>query len=140
MNASVGFNISEVLTILKGVDEIRLLKLSQRWAEATEFEQKLRKAVRHYRNHKRRKEFPSEFPDELLDKLTKEKSKAAKSKIREMVTSWTIYALGDTTSFSVQELAGLPQLPLEKIATFLDRFSLSFGGVEERYRRQLIVR
>ena len=122
MNLSMGFNISEVLTILKGVDEIRLLKLSQRWAEATEFEQKLRKAVRDYRNHKRRKEFPSEFPGELLDKLTKEKSKAAKRKIREMVTSWTSYALGDTTSFSVQELAGLTQLPLEKIATFLDRF------------------
>lgn len=134
MEASLGFNISHVMTILAGVEEIRLLKLSQRWADATDFEQKLRKAARDYRNHKRSKKFPSEFPDDLLEKITKEKS-SSKRKIREIVTSWTFYALGNTISLTVEELAGLTQLPPEKIATFLNRFSLSFGSVEERYRR-----
>ena len=135
MEASLGFNISDAISILEGVDRVRHLKLSRCWAEATDFEQKLRKAVRDFRNHKRRKQFLSEFPDDLLDNLTKEKSKAAKRKIREMVTSWTFSAMRETTSFSVDELAELTQISPEKITVFLDRFSLLFGGVEERYRR-----
>ena len=134
MEVSLGFNISHVMTILAGVEEVRFLKLSQRWAEATDFEQKLRKAARDYRNHKRYKKFSSEFPDDLLETITREKS-TEKRMIRNMVTSWMFNALGETVPFTIEELAGLTQLPPEKIAAFLDRFSLSFGSVEERYRR-----
>ena len=109
MEASLGFNISEAMTVLAGVDRLRLVKISQCSAEATNFEQKLRKAVRDFRNHKRRKQFPSEFPDDLLDNITKEKS-ASKRKIRDMVRHWTFCALADIAFFSVDELAGLTQL------------------------------
>ena len=135
MEASLGFNISEAISVLDGVDRVRLLKLSRCSAEATDFEQKLRKAIRDFRNHKRRKQFVSEFSDDLLDNLTKEKSKAAKRKIRDMVTSWAFYAMSDTVFFRVDELAELTQFSPEKITLFLDRFSLAFGGVEEHYRR-----
>lgn len=135
MEDSLGFNISDAIGIMEGIDGIRFLKLSQRWAEATEYEQKLQKAVKDYRHRKPDMQFTTEFPEDLLEKLTKEKSKVSKKMIRNMVTGWTFYALGDTVSFTVEELAGLTQLPSEKVAAFLDRFSLSFEGVEERYRR-----
>ncbi|MEW6713327.1 MAG: hypothetical protein AB1403_26135, partial [Candidatus Riflebacteria bacterium] len=131
----MGFNISDAIGIMEGIDGTRFLKLSQRWAEATEYEQKLQKAVKDYRHRKPDMQFTTEFPEDLLEKLTKEKSKVSKKMIRNMVTGWTFYALGDTVSFTVEELAGLTQLPSEKVAAFLDRFSLSFEGVEERYRR-----
>ncbi len=120
---------------MEGIDGIRFLKLSQRWAEATDYEQKLQKAVKNYRHRKPGVQFTTEFPEDLLEKITKEKSKVSKKMIRNMVTSWTFYALGDTVSFTVDELTGLTQLPSEKVMAFLDRFSLSFEGVEERYRR-----
>ena len=81
MEDSLGFNISHVMTILAGVEEVRFLKLSQRWAEATDFEQKLRKAARDYRKHKRHKNFSSEFPDDLLEK-SRRKNQLQKEKFR----------------------------------------------------------
>lgn len=135
MENSLGFNISDVIAILEGIDGIRILKLSQRWAEATDYEQKLRKASKDYRHRKPNVQFTSEFPEDLLEKITREKSKVSKKIIRNIVASWTFYALGNTVSFTVDELAELTQLPPEKISNFLDRFSLSFGSVEERYRR-----
>ncbi len=135
MEESLGFTISDVLAILEGVDGLRFLKLSQRWAEAKEYEQRLRKVAKDYRHRNADEEFVSEFPADLLERITKEKSNVSKRIIRDLVASWTFYALGDTISFSIDELAGLIQLPPEKILAFLTRFSTSFGSVEERYCR-----
>lgn len=135
MQNSLGFNISDAIGIMEGIDGIRFLKLSQRWAEATDFEQKLQKAVKDYRHRKPGVQFTSEFPEDLLEKITMEKSKVSKKMIRNLVASWTFYALGDTVSFTIEELARLTQLPPDKISAFLDRFTLFFGDVEERYRR-----
>jgi hypothetical protein len=135
MENSLGFNISDAIGILEGVDGIRFLKLYQRRAEAIEYEQKLREAAKDYRHRKRAEESGTEFPKELLEKVTKEKSSVSKKMIRNMVTAWTFYTLGETLSFTVDELAGFTQLPSEKIAAFLNRFSLTFEGIEERYRR-----
>lgn len=135
METSLGFNISDVIAIMEGIDGIRFLKLSQRWAEATDYEQKLRKAAKDYRHRKPNVNFESEFPEHLLEKITRENSRISKRIIRNLVTSWTFYALGNTVSFTVDELTGLTQLPPEKVLAFLNRFSLSFGDVEERYRR-----
>lgn len=135
MEISLGFNISDTVAILEGVDGIRFLKLSQRWAEATDYEQKLGKAAKDYRHRKANVQSTSEYPEDLLEKITKEKSKVSKKMIRNMVAAWTFYTLGETLSFTVDELAGFTQLPSEKITAFLDRFSLTFEGVEERYRR-----
>ena len=135
MEISLGFNISDAIAILEGVDGIRFLKLSQRRAEAIDYEQKLRKAAKDYRHRKRGDGSGTEFPEELLEKVTKEKSTVSKKMIRNMITAWTFYTLGETLSFTVDELAAFTQLPSEKVTAFLDRFSLSFEGVEERYRR-----
>jgi hypothetical protein len=135
MENSLGFNISDAIAILEGVDGIRFLKLTQRLAEATNYERMLQKAAKDYRHRKPNMQFASKFPEDLLAKITKEKSKVSKKIIRNLTIGWTFYTLGDTVSFTVDELAGLTELPAGKISAFLDRFSLFFGSVDKRYCR-----
>ncbi len=135
MERTLGFNISDAISILDGIESLHTLKLVHRWSEANHSEQKLRKAVKDYRHRKENTKFESEFPEALLDKLAKEKSKVSVKMIRDMVAGWTFYALEDTISFTEDELAKLTGLEPEKITNFLGKFSIRFGEVDARYQR-----
>lgn len=130
----LGFTIDDTITILEGIEDLSLKKLSDRRQEALEFEKKLRKAVKSYRRKRKINDILKAYPKDLLERLTLPRPSESVRQIQAMAINWTFYTLGETLSFTATELAEHINIEQSRVEAFLRMFSIHFGEVEERYR------
>jgi len=128
---TLGFSIENALAIAEGISSLINKRLLERRNEAKKAEKRLMKAVKKYRQKKRHEE---DIPLEMLESLANMRPSLAAQKIKNMMTAWEFFALGETFSFAPRDLARETGVALDKVKAFLGKMSLEFGEVEDRYR------
>jgi len=131
---TLGFNIGDAITILDGIENLSFQKLFDRRAQAKNFEKQFKKVVKSYRRKKRISKISGDYPNDLLKELASLRPSESAEKISSLAISWAFYDIGDTLSFTTEELGDFTQVGHDKVNSFLDKFSIQFGEVEDRYR------
>ena len=127
----LGFNIGDAIGLAEGIERLITGRLSERRTKAQQFAEDLRNATNHYR---RNPDGAWEFPTDSLAHLAESTPDEADAQITSMAIAWMLFGLGETLSFSAQELAAEVGLDMRKVVSFLGKFSLEFGHVDPRYR------
>jgi hypothetical protein len=123
----LGFDIEDVLSIADGIETIVNLKLSDRREQAIHFERDFQKAVKQYRHRKR---VIHNYPESMLENLASLRPRDAKEKIRNLAVAWMFLGIGDTLSFTINDLLTQTKVEPDRIRNFLARFSIRFGNVD----------
>jgi len=133
----LGCTIQDALVLIEGMEAIMARRLGERRAKARQSEKEIKAKVKRYRikQHKRRGRKLDQVPEEdiVYQQWGQLRPKEAAEKIQNMVILWLFYAIGETISFTPQELADETQIKLEKVQPFLERLSLAFGEVNPHY-------
>ena len=113
--------------------------MGERRAKARQSEKEIKAKVKRYRikQHNRKGRKLGHVPEEdiMYQQWGQLRPKEAAEKIKNMVILWLFYAIGETISFTPQELADETQIKVEKVQPFLERLSLLFGEVNPQYYR-----
>jgi hypothetical protein len=117
--------------MIEGIGSLVDRRFFERRDQSREFAQKLRKAVKRYRQKKR---VTNDFPEDLLKQLARIRPSESAKAIQNVAIAWTFYGLGETLSFTPQDLADETGIDLDTVNGFLERMSLGFGEVDPRYR------
>ena len=128
---TLGFTIEDALASVDAIGSLKSRRLIERRHEAEQFEGRLRKAVKRYRQKGRASD---EFAVDLLERLASTRPSESAQAIRNSVNAWTFFAIGTTLSFTSQDLAAETSIDRARIDAFLEKLSLEFGSVEPRYR------
>jgi len=131
LEQTIGFAIEDALALTKGIESLTSRRLVERRDKAREFEESLKEAVDRYRQEKQVLEG---FAPDSLERLADMSPSESDRMIQNMMIAWTFFALGDTLSFTSQDLIDETGVAPEKAKAFLEKMSLVFGGVEPRYR------
>ena len=135
----LGCTIQDALVLIEGMEAIMGRRLDERRAKARQSEKEIKAKVKRYRikQHKRRGRKLDQVSEEdiMYQKWGQLRPKEAAERIQNMVILWLFYAIGETISFTPQELAEETQIKVEKVQLFLDRLSLAFGEVNPHYYR-----
>jgi hypothetical protein len=135
----LGCTIQDALALIEGMEAIMARRMSKRRAEAKQTEREMRAKVKRYRikQNKRRGQKLEQVPEEevVYQQLGLLRPSEAAEKIQKMMIAWLFYAIGETISFTPQELADETQIEVGKVQRFLERLSLSFGEVDPKYYR-----
>jgi len=111
----IGFTVQDALALIEGIESLMLQRLLERHEKATQSEEEVRSYIH------------EQSPLLSLDELN--------HKAQDMMKLWVCFALGDTISFTSQELAEETQIDVGRVQAFLERLSLSFGEVDPTYYR-----
>jgi hypothetical protein len=132
LESVLGFNIDDALAFAHAIEEMLSQRLNDRSDQARNAEHRFRKEVNRYRQKQPAED--SELSTEILEYLAGMDPSEAKQEIQNLVTGWTFFALGDTWSFTAEELAKETSRDIERIKAYLKSLSLEFGAVDSRYR------
>jgi hypothetical protein len=132
LRSVLGFNIDDALAFAHAIEEMLSQRLNDRSDQARNAEHRFRKEVNRYRQKQPAED--SELSTEILEYLAGMDPSEAKHEIQNLVTGWTFFALGDTWSFTAEELAKETNRDIERIKAYLKIMSLEFGAVDSRYR------
>ncbi len=135
----LGCTIQDALALIEGMEAIMARCIDERRAKARQSEKEIKAKVKRYRikQNKQRGRKMDQVPEEevMYQQWGHLRPSEAAEKIQNMVILWLFYAIGETISFTPQELANETQIEAEKVRTFLERLSLSFGEVDPKYYR-----
>ena len=135
----LGCTIQDALALIEGMEAIMARLLSERRAKAKQSEKEIKAKVKRYRikQNKRRGRKLDQVPEEdiMYQQLGLLRPSEAAEKIQNMMITWEFYAVGETISFTPQELADETQIEVGKVQRFLERLSLSFEEVDPKYFR-----
>jgi len=128
----LGFNIDDALAFAHGIEAMLSRRLNDRRDQARSAERRFRKEAKGYRQKLHKED--SELPTEILEHLARMDPSRAEHEIQNLVIAWTFFALGDTLSFTAEELANETGREIERIKAWLKSMSLEFSTVDARYR------
>lgn len=126
-----GFNIEDCIEIINGFDALISDRMMSRRDKARKHERDFRRAVKQYRL---KKKLIGDYSEDIIKPIASLKPSEANYKIRNTAIAWVFFAIGDTFSFSAEELADSCNVNPTVVKSFLDLMSIEFGSVEERYR------
>ena len=139
LKSILGCTIQDALAMIDGMETIMARRMGEKRAKAREPEKDIKAQVKRYRikQNKKKGEKPDQIPEEeaMYQKWGLLRPREAAEKIQHMVTLWLLYSIGDTISFTPQDLADELQIEIAKVQTFLERLSLSFGEVNPEHHR-----
>ncbi|MFZ1060710.1 MAG: hypothetical protein WAP47_16100, partial [Candidatus Rokuibacteriota bacterium] len=127
MMRTLGFGIEDIFACAKGIATLMETRLHERRDIARATEREVRGELRAY---KRTGKAEGKLPAETLERLAPLKERHARREIRHIVIAWTFLALGDTLSFTPDELASIVALPSDRVRAVLETFSLAFSEVD----------
>ena len=130
---ALGWSISDALALAPAVLSLMTRRLAARREDAKHLAAELRQALDN------RADEPVQAPrelDELLRQFRQVPEEHLDSALQNYVMFATFHGLGETFSFSAEDLASEAEIPHERAAAFLESLSLSFGDpINARYRR-----
>jgi hypothetical protein len=128
---TLGFSIDDALALSEAVGALVAHRFTERREEATNSRRDLQEAVRLYRQ---KGEAVGEFPIHVLEHLGNIEPSKSDKEIKNVSIAWLFFALGDTFSFTANEVVEESGVELKRVSSLLERLSLKFGEVEARYR------
>ena len=132
--AACGFTVRTALAATNGVSEIALERLRERAEQARAFGNLLLTDLRAHREGKALKD-PRSLG--IVEQLAPLEHKDAERAIHTRLIAWSQYALGETMSFTAQDLADHTGSDRDEIAAYLALFSLRFGVERESERPEI---
>jgi hypothetical protein len=127
MREKLGITIDEIVDFSNAIPKLMADKLYERQKKAIGDRDQLLKELKLYKRGKWNK---GECPEDLLKELARYSRKEAVDNIRGLALKWIYLGLGDTFSFTVNELAEKSRQSLESAKSFLNLFSLTFGSIQ----------
>ena len=130
MREKLGVKIDEIVEFSNAIPKMMADKLYERQKKAIKDRNQLLKELKLYKLGKWDK---GECPEDLLKELARYSRKEAVDNIRGLGFKWIYLGLGDTFSFTANELAEKSRQSPESAKSFLDLFSLTFGSIQEDF-------
>lgn len=130
MHKKLGFTIDQAIAYVHAIQEMMTSRLWERRDRSREEEKRLRAEARLYRKGKWKE---GEWSEELLSVLAGLSEKKMLKHIRSIIAGWTFFTLGETYSFSAEDLAETAKTSVESATRFLEAFSLPFGSVPSEF-------
>jgi hypothetical protein len=127
MEQHLGFNIDDAIDITNSMPELAMEKFGMRRDESNKAAKELREEVIRY---KKGEPIDSKYPRTVVDQLSKISGKDLTETVKNMLIGWTFLGLGMVWSTTRDELAKKTKIDPQKVAAFLDFFSLGFGDVD----------
>jgi len=126
MDKKLGFTIDQAIAYVHAIQEMMSSRLWERRDRSREEEKRLRAEARLYRKGRWKE---GEWSEEFLSVLAGLSEKKMLKHIRSAMVGWTFFALGETYSFSAEDLAETARTSVENATRFLEAFSLPFGSI-----------
>ena len=123
---SLGFTVEEALKLNQAAATLGEDRLIKRRQIAKREEQALETAVQQLRQGK---PIPERFQEEVVREYAKLNESEMQQSIHHMFVAWTFYGLGDTMSFTADELADAASVDTAATQAYLNARSLEFGTV-----------
>lgn len=127
-----GFTVHDVLRIGEGVQQIMSQRLYTRGDDIKNIIKNLLRAVKVYRLKHR---IEGEFPAEILMELGDLKPSEAKERATTIGIAWVFFNLGETFTFTAEDISTEVGLDTGLVENYLKLFSLEFGKVDPKYYR-----
>lgn len=90
--------------------------------------------------YKYRKKIPKNFyPPEILERFKSWPDQYIKKDFEESMMTYQMVTMGDTLSFTAQEIAEMEILDVVSVEKFLDRLSLNFGDINPDFSKPEII-
>lgn len=138
----LGFTLSDAMVLIDSIEALILDRLLTRYQEAKHYRKTLTKLIeaerRKVRTRKRQKAvaIPTEGDiDGLISYLASLRPREAQSILHSMRNTWIGVSVGETLSFTVQDLVQETQLAETRVRAFLENFSLQFGDIDPAFYR-----
>lgn len=131
LERSLGFNIDDALHIAESIELLMVERLRERKKAVDKLQQDVEIALKKLRETN---EISEEFDQELLLKLSQLSENDMKEWSKAASVAYVFFGIGHTFSFSSDDLALFAKLDNGHVKAFLEKFSLEFGQVDERYR------
>lgn len=127
----LGWNIEDALLAVDSIKHLMEERLTERRDKAQESEKDILKEVKLLRKNKLG---DHKYPREFLEQLASLKPSESRLRAQDLLISWTFFDLGETLSFSVQDIVEQSGLESDVVSSLLGHMSLEFGAVDEMYR------
>jgi len=131
MMKTLGFTIEDAIGFARSIGDMITQRLLRRRDRAREMEAEWMREVRGYRRSGVQR---GVIPENLLQSWANLSDRKVRRQIRNAVIGWTFLAVGDTCSFTTNDLAAASGATEGRARSFLDAFSLDFGSVPSRFR------
>lgn len=123
---NLGFSSDDALKAVGAIESLLVGRFDERRGAARDERKSLRKEVRDYRRGRLEE---SRFPRQMVEDLAALPEKEMLRETQSLAGSWLFFALGDTFSFTPQDVADMANVTKEAAQSFLNMFSLRFGDV-----------
>lgn len=130
MTAEMGFSIYDAIDCARAIGRMVPARLAERNHNAQQELKALRREVRAFRRGRLKN---GRFPEEMVNDLAAMPEKKMLRASERFTEAWVFYALGDTFAFTANDVSTLSAVQPERVAAFLERFSLSFDEVGEEF-------
>ena len=130
LKTNLGFTVEEALKLNQAAATLGEDRLKERRQMAKREQQSLETEVQQLRQGKLTS---GRFPEEDVSQLAKLNDKEMQQSIKNIFSAWVFYGLGDTMSFTVEELAEAASVDTEVARAYLCARSLEFGSVDSQF-------
>lgn len=130
LKTNLGFTVEEALKLNQAAATLGEDRLIKRRQIAKREEQSLETAVQQLRQGK---PIPERFPEEVVREYAKLNDEEMQQSLRNRAVWRTLHELGDTMSFTAEELAEAANVDIAVTQTYLNARSLEFGSVDSQF-------
>ena len=130
LKTNLGFTVEEALKLNQAAAALGEDRLIKRHQIAKREEQSLETAVQQLRQGK---PISGRFPEEDVSQLAKLNDEEMQQSLRNRAVWRTLHELGDTMSFTAEELAEAANVDIAVTQTYLNARSLEFGSVDSQF-------
>ncbi len=129
---NIGFDGNDAIKLSEDIVGLIMGKLNSRIEQGKTNTETLKNAVKSY---KKTGILPQddEMKADLIEKFSQLPEAEYSKEIENCMGAWVFVGLGDTLSFSVQELSLYSGLSQNKTKSFLENFSLRFGDIDKDF-------
>lgn len=130
MIKNLGFDIEVGIKCSNNIIRLMENRISERKKKAIREKKKILKELNNYRKNGKVK---NKKYKEIVKKLVKFDSRTQLNQIQALLVAWIFFALGDTFSFNVDDLASGTKCSIKEIENFLKLFSINFGEIKKGF-------
>jgi len=130
MQSELGFDVGDALAFHEAIERLSMDRYLDRRDHAHAEEKKMRQQVRRFRQGKT---VDRECPHELVAQFAAMSDKEARRSIRNAVIVWSVFALGETCSFTAEQLGDAAGLAVGKADAYLRTMSLDFATIDRQF-------
>ena len=131
LKSLLGFQIEEMLSIIKGIKEIIIRNINFHRDQLEETSNDLQNIVTRYREETVLES--QKYDKEIIKNLAHLKPKVANERIDNLCQAWFFSELWHVYTFSPSEISKITKIEETVIEAFFTRFSLNFGEVSEQF-------